>query len=224
MDSEMVALTSFFYESAGVRVLGTKMEPWFVCRDVFEILEIPINYMARTLKKLDDDEKGAIKLMTPGGVQEVWIISEPGLYKIMLRARTPKAEAFTRFVTHEVLPSIRKRGYYKVPKPVKEKRLTRGRPPLTLSERVSTTAKYKLLNGERCDITQLREICRELGMPLDQISDKRTGRMVEYVNERMQAYGYDSVVDIPKPRYVVEDEPDETYTIVANGVVIELVK
>lgn len=107
-------LAECMYESWSLRVFGTKNEPWFVAIDVFNALGIAKNHMARTLKMLDNDEKRVIKLMTPGGQQDAWIVSEPGFYKIALRARTEEAKKFQRWVTHEVLPRIRKYGYYKL--------------------------------------------------------------------------------------------------------------
>jgi len=142
----------------------------------------------------------------------------------MLRARTPQAEAFTRFITHEVLPSIRKKGYYKAPKPVVERRPTRGRPPLTLAEHFERQQKYVFANGEKCDITELRWISRELGMPLEQIGDKRTARMVEFVNEQMETRGIESIVDIPRKSYADDYEEDETYTVIVDGVPMEFVR
>ena len=115
MSNKLKVFTECGYDgTTALRVLGDKNNPWFICREVFDFLEIPKNYMARKLKTLDFDEKGAIKLMTPGGEQEAYIVSEPGFYKIALTSRTEKAKRFTRWVTHEVLPRIRKYGYYKL--------------------------------------------------------------------------------------------------------------
>ena len=83
-------------------------EPWFVAVDVCRALEID-----RTAsRRLDDDEKGVCSTHTPGGLQDVTIINEPGLYTLVLGSRKPEAKAFKRWITHEVLPSIRKTGAY----------------------------------------------------------------------------------------------------------------
>jgi hypothetical protein len=179
---------------------------------------------SRVAARLDDDEKGVVLTDTLGGAQEILIVNEPGLYNVIFQSRKPEAKAFRRWVTHEVLPSIRKYGYYKAPKPVKERRPTRGRPPLALAEYFEHQQKYKFATGERCDITDLRWISRELGMPYEQISDKRTSRMVEFVNEQMAVRGIESITDIPRSSYCADDEPDETYAIVVDGVVMELVR
>lgn len=68
----------------------------------------------KTASILDDDEKGVRDCYTPGGIQKVNIISEPGLYKVMARSRKPGAKKFDRFVRHEVLPAIRKHGRFEM--------------------------------------------------------------------------------------------------------------
>jgi len=65
--------------------------------------------------RLDDDEKGVVSNDTPGGQQEMTTINESGLYSLILSSRKPEARAFKRWVTHEVLPAIRKTGRYESP-------------------------------------------------------------------------------------------------------------
>lgn len=93
-----------------VRVVDVNGEPWFVAKDVCECLEL--TNTAQTISYLDDDEKGITTNDTPGGKQEMSIISEAGLYSLILRSRKPEAKAFKRWVTHDILPSIRKTGGY----------------------------------------------------------------------------------------------------------------
>ena len=90
-------------------------EPWFVAKDVCGCLDL--TNAAQTLSYLDDDEKGIISNDTPGGKQQMLVISEPGLYSLVLRSRKPEAKAFKRWVTHDILPSIRKSGGYMATKP-----------------------------------------------------------------------------------------------------------
>lgn len=97
-------------EFGQVRVVDVNGEPWFVARDVCECLEL--TNTSQTLSYLDDDEKGITTNDTPGGQQEMSIVSEAGLYSLILRSRKPEAKAFKRWITHEVLPSIRKTGQY----------------------------------------------------------------------------------------------------------------
>lgn len=99
-------------EFGQVRVVERNGEPWFVAKDVCECLEL--TNTSQTLSYLDDDEKGIISNDTPGGKQEMLIISEPGLYSLILRSRKPEAKAFKRWIVHEVIPAIRKHGRYAV--------------------------------------------------------------------------------------------------------------
>ena len=97
-------------EFGTVRVVDVNGEPWFVARDVCECLEL--TNTSQTLSYLDDDEKGITTNDTPGGMQEMSIISEAGLYSLILRSRKPEAKEFKRWVTHDILPSIRRAGSY----------------------------------------------------------------------------------------------------------------
>ena len=85
-------------------------EPWFVAVDVCRALEL--EKTDRALSRLDDDEKGAHSVSTLGGVQRMSVVSESGLYSLILGSRKPEAKAFKRWITHEVIPSIRKHGAY----------------------------------------------------------------------------------------------------------------
>lgn len=109
----MSALEVFRFNGAEVRMLLIDGEPWFVAVDVAVVLGYSAtSAMTRTL---DEDENGVRVLHTLGGPQESTIISEAGLFSAILRARVPNAREFKRWVTHEVLPSIRRTGAYAVP-------------------------------------------------------------------------------------------------------------
>ena len=85
-------------------------EPWFVAKDVLDVLDLD----KTALRKLDEDEKGVDSIHTPGGEQQMTIVTEPGFYKLVMRSRKPEAKAFQRWVTHEVLPALRRDGGYMV--------------------------------------------------------------------------------------------------------------
>ena len=93
-----------------VRTLNLNGEPWFVAADVCKALELGNPSM--TVERLDDDEKGISTIDTLGGKQRMTIINEPGLYSLVLSSRKPEAKAFRRWITHEVIPTIRKYGGY----------------------------------------------------------------------------------------------------------------
>lgn len=93
-----------------VRSVVKDGEPWFVAVDVCKALEIKNNRDA--LGRLDDDEKGVVSTDTLGGEQEVGVVNESGLYTLVLGSRKPEAKAFKRWITHDVIPAIRKTGGY----------------------------------------------------------------------------------------------------------------
>lgn len=118
--SSTTPLSFSFDQSFNVRVIMIDGDPWFVAADVCEALGIANNRDA--LEKLDDDEKGVALTDTPGGQQEVGIINESGLYTLILRCRNATKPGtvphrFRKWVTSEVLPSIRKTGSYQTPNP-----------------------------------------------------------------------------------------------------------
>ena len=95
-------------EFGTIRVADNNGELWFIAKDVCDALGINKTAASR----LDDDEKGLRLTQTPGGDQAILCVSEPGFYKLVMKSRKPEAKAFQRWVTHEVLPSIRKQGGY----------------------------------------------------------------------------------------------------------------
>lgn len=97
-------------EFGAVRVAEIDGEPWFIAADVCRALDVKNGRDA--VSRLDDDEKGVALTDTLGGKQEMAVVSEAGLYTLVLSSRKPAAKTFKRWVTHDVLPSIRKHGAY----------------------------------------------------------------------------------------------------------------
>ena len=93
------------FQNAGfkVRVIMRDSEPWFVAKDVCECLDLANSRDA--VSRLDDDEKGVGKADTPGGSQDMMLISESGLYTLVMRSNKPDAKVFRKWVTSEVLPT-----------------------------------------------------------------------------------------------------------------------
>ena len=104
------AVASYDFRSSAVRVIIIDGEPWFVAADIAEILGY--RDAANAARHLPDRQKGTRNVSTLGGGQRMTIISEGGMYRLVLRSRKPEAEAFTDWVTDEVLPAIRKTGTY----------------------------------------------------------------------------------------------------------------
>ena len=100
----------FQYQDQPVRTVQRDGEPWFVLKDVCAVLGI--SKYRDTADRLDEDERGSARVDTLGGAQDMTIINESGLYNVILRSDKSEARPFRKWVTSEVLPSIRKTGGY----------------------------------------------------------------------------------------------------------------
>lgn len=103
-------VNTFDFNELPVRVVVRDGEPWFVAADVCRVLEIVNNRHAT--KALDEDEKNLVTYDTLGGPQSLTVVSESGLYSLIFRSRKADARAFRKWVSAEVLPSVRRTGHY----------------------------------------------------------------------------------------------------------------
>ena len=111
MSNDVTRYQEFSHQTFGtIRSCMKDGQPWFVAADVCKALNLPDTHKA--VERLDLDEKGRNSIPTPGGSQTMTIVSEPGLYALVLGSRKPEAKAFRRWITHEVIPAIRKTGGY----------------------------------------------------------------------------------------------------------------
>lgn len=97
-------------EFGEIRVIEQDGEPWFVAADVCRALELEDT--GRATSRLDEDELTRIKIVSGGQNREVIAVNEPGLYSLVLGSRKPEAKVFKRWITHDVIPAIRKTGGY----------------------------------------------------------------------------------------------------------------
>ena len=171
-------------EFGAVRSILIDGDPWSVAADVCKALEL--EKTNRALSRLDDDEKGAHSVSTPGGRQRMSIISESGLYSLILGSRKPEARAFKRWITHEVIPSIRKHGAYMTdslldaleahPEAVPEY-LNRLRSENARNRELTRRLRLALPKAEYydafvdpADCTNIRTTAKELGVPEKQFT------------------------------------------------------
>ena len=103
-------LQIFHYNGNKVRTIQKDGEPWWVLKDVCEVSDLSSPH--KVFDRLDEDEKGRNQIPTLGGEQEMTVVNESGLYNVILRSDKPEAKPFRKWVTSEVLPSIRKNGGY----------------------------------------------------------------------------------------------------------------
>lgn len=137
-------MATFNFHNHPVRVVTINGEPWFVAKDVCDVLKLTNSRKA--ISSLDADEKGVTSSYTLGGKQELSIINESGMYAIVLRTRKAMTKGspehtFRKWVTSEVLPAIRKTGSYSTPTPtsVSNADWTRYLKALTIPEMATLT-------------------------------------------------------------------------------------
>lgn len=108
-----MSIVQFSFESSSIRTLGDAISPLFVAADVAAILGYGSTKDATRI--LDDDEKQTVSIDTNGGKQSMTAVTESGLYAMIFKSKRPEAKRFRKWVTSEVLPAIRKQGYYAGP-------------------------------------------------------------------------------------------------------------
>lgn len=132
----------FTFSAQQLRAVLRNGDPWFVAADALGALQLD----RKALERLDDDEKGVNSIHTLGGAQHMTVINESGLYSLILSSRKPEAKRFKKWVTSEVLPSIRKIGRYErpgrqpvakapAPLPTRERIKIRSRDDLSFTKR-----------------------------------------------------------------------------------------
>lgn len=156
----MKELSIFQHPDFGtVRNVVIKGEPWFVAKDVCDILGLTNSRKATA--GLDDEEKGVTISDTPGGQQSLTIINESGLYSLIMQSRKPEAKAFKKWVTSEVLPSIRKYGYYISPTAQlsrKERNAIERSYLKALNKYITEEDIYKVSKKMRCSDSHVRNV------------------------------------------------------------------
>lgn len=176
----MNEMQTFVYSGAEVRTVQKDGAPWFVLKDVCQVLDLGSPH--KVAERLDPDEKGRNLIPTPGGSQETTVISESGLYNVILRSDKPEAKPFRKWVTAEVLPAIRRSGGYIAgqndlsPAELMAKALKVAEQ--TLAERDARISSLQVQNAimapkadyfdelvERNTLTSFRDTAKELGIP-----------------------------------------------------------
>lgn len=155
-----------------IRVELVDGEPWFVAKDVCDALGIENNRNATA--RLDDDEKGASIVRTPSGEQSMTTVNESGLYNLIFQSRKPEAKKFRKWVTGEVLPSIRKTGRYESstePQSTRKLVCRRSRSELVNAELLNLL----WLIGESLRQGEIRDVALELGVSRQTVSKVLNG-------------------------------------------------
>ena len=184
-------------EFGEVRSLKIGDEPWFVGKDVADILGYT-NSRKAISDHVDDEDKGVTKCDTLGGKQDLTIINESGLYSLILSSKLPAAKKFKRWVTSEVLPAIRKTGSYQIPdNPMDALKLMFEAQTQTndkvehIQEDVKELKDNKLLNPGQYNYlgTQIRKRVREIKevRKLD-LTSKQNSKLYSFINRDLNKY------------------------------------
>lgn len=162
----------FNYNSNEVRTIQKDGEPWFVLKDVCQVLDLGSPH--KVAERLDMDEKGRNLIPTPGGEQETTIINESGLYNVILRSDKPEAKPFRKWVTSEVLPSIRKTGAYMTPETLQAAILNPDYLLQVVTALKEETDKRKALEVKNSELAVDNQIMRPKAEYFDDLVERNT--------------------------------------------------
>lgn len=214
-------------EFGTIRTVSKNGEPWFVAVDVCKALDIGNNRQA--LNRLDDDEKADVILsdISSNGVLQkrtFSAVNESGLYALVLSSRKPDAKQFKRWITHEVIPSIRKHGAY-LTESVLDEVISHPEAILALAQQLLEEREQRIIAQEKLrqvqpkadyfdafvnkdDATSVRTTAKELGIPQNTFVRKlicagylyrdRAGRLMPYAQYAEQGKGFFMVRDVYK--------------------------
>jgi prophage antirepressor-like protein len=204
----MNELQSFHSAEFGeVRVVERENVPWFVAADVCRCLEI--GNPSQALTRLDTDEKFTTLISNEGaasGTSSLAFVSEPGLYTLILGSRKPEARAFKRWITHEVIPSIRRHGAYLTPQTLEEAL----RDPDTII-RLATAlkdeqARSRALEGENSRLTVENAIMAPKAGYFDELVDRNLLTNLRETAKQLHVRERDFVRFLLDKKYMYRDK------------------
>lgn len=137
-----------------IRTVQQENEILFVATDICKALDL--QNVSKSVQRLDDDEKGIISSYTLGGNQNLLAVNEFGLYNLVLSSRKPQAKAFKRWVTHDVIPAIRKNGSYSVNQDMRSKEVE-----ARLNNSRARVASTFLKVAQMTDLLEYKHICQQ---------------------------------------------------------------
>lgn len=185
-------LQTFNFETQEVRTVIKNNEPWFVAKDVTDILGYS-NSRDAVKRHVDEEDKGVAKHDTPGGLQQLTSVNESGLYALIFGSKLPKAKKFKRWVTSEVLPTIRKHGIYATADTV-TKMLNDPDTAIRLLETIKEEREQRLIAEQRVSELQPKASYYDLILQnksllsVTQIA-KDYGKSARWLNEKLHELG-----------------------------------
>ncbi|VTZ26120.1 hypothetical protein MPC4_110067 [Methylocella tundrae] len=183
---------AFKFENHTVRMISKRDEIWFVAADVCEVLEL--KNTSQVISRLDNDEKGVHTVETLRGAQELGVVNESGLYSLIFTSRKPESKKFRKWVTNEVLPSIRETGRYETGHQAAIEHAQRRFQDIYSGDFVDPDALLQILFGARIPFSGHEKFrflagpaCAGLGLrdpaaALDRIPDSEQGTVTIYTS------------------------------------------
>jgi anti-repressor protein len=165
-------LALYDFRGQQVKVVAIDGKPWFVAADVCAVLGY--RHTGSALRSLRDREKGVHRMHTPGGEQDITVISEPGLYRLIMRSNREEAEDFQDWVTEEVLPSIRETGSYGAVAQIPDMNTPQGQ--LQVAELLAAGARKQI--EQAAEIKQLKPKAEYVDAYVDGANDATILRIV----------------------------------------------
>lgn len=219
----MKALQKVFqYKGSQIRTVAKDGQLWWVAKDVCDILDLGNSRMA--LERLEVDEKGVSLIDTPGGIQQMQIVNEPGLYTLILGSRKKEAKDFKRWVTHEVLPKIRQTGTYSTQYQIPQTYPDALRLAATLAEenlKLKPKAEMHDLFLSAGNDQPVSAVAKSLGIGRNKLFKfLRDKKVLRHNNEPYQQYldrGYFKVVERPIVKGTIIENITQTF-VTAKGV------
>lgn len=213
----------FNFEDHQVRSLLMNEEPWFVAVDVCNVLDI--SNVTQAMQRLDEDERSMFNIGRQG---ETNLVNESGLYSLILRSRKPEAKRFKRWVTHEVLPAIRRSGRYEEKPAPEQKEVTEvvdwllskvvnGR----VKQQYSIPAHCTIINRTRddtlegfingCDQAYLNKLIHKASSAIMKLQNGDASQKTEAPLKALPAAQHSVAVSRPAPKFIrIEDHRDIT--------------
>lgn len=182
-ETELGTVFEFNFNEIAVRAFIRDDEAWFVAKDLCKVLEIENSRSAVGI--LAEDEKGVAVVDTPGGAQKMQIVSESGFYALVFKSRKAEAQKFRRWVTKEVLPSLREKGVYEMTTPLENVSTPLSNATsLPIHEGKQTLERVSVAVADvgygppfwRLNVCRrVRELAHDLGIPEVQVPDPEFG-------------------------------------------------
>ncbi len=200
----MNELQIFNYNGNEVRTIQKDGEPWWVLKDVCSVLDL--SDTNKTAERLDVDELTRIKFVTGGQNREMLCINESGLYNVILRSDKPEAKPFRKWVTSEVLPSIRKHGVYMTPETLEQAILNPDMMIKLCTALKDEQDKNKALQAVNSSLTVDNQIMKPKADYFDELVDRNLLTNFRETAKQLQVKEKDFIRFLLEKKYIYRDK------------------